>query len=126
MSILHVNLTIISLLQVINYLYFFPVNIDTYKTYKSVFCDIQSSFVNSFGVAQVSILFLIGFMMKRIFTNPDNIELYSKTTYIMIDLCGWIVPICLMVWSFLGKANELTVKCQMGSRSWANGICKYG
>ena len=104
MSILHVHLSVISLIEVANYMYFF----DTKSEEKpGIFCDIQSSIVPSLGVAQVSVLSLIGIMMKNIFNNPDNIESYTKVNYILIIIFGWIIPIVLFILSLIKGINKV-------------------
>ena len=122
MSILHINLTVISLLQAINYMFFFDVDITSdYKSREPSFlCQIQGSMIPSFGVAQISILFLIGFMMKKIFNNPDDIELYTKTTYIILIIFGWLIPIGLFLFSLLGKGTRLTISgfCRPGVNNY--------
>lgn len=107
MSILHIHLSVISLLHVINYMYFFDTEIYYHKDSPGFLCDFQGSIVASLCIAQVTILALIGIMMKTIFNNPEEIETYSKTNKIIIIIFGWVLPIGLFTFSLLQGGNEV-------------------
>ena len=73
MSILHVHLTSISLLQSINYMYFFDNANYTDRENVGTLCNIQSAAVPALAMGQITILAILGYMMKKIFNNPDLI-----------------------------------------------------
>ena len=41
-------------------------------------CNIQSAAVPALAMGQITILAILGYMMKKIFNNPDLIESYTK------------------------------------------------
>ena len=109
MSILHVHLTSISLLQSINYMYFFDNAKYQDKDRENVgtLCNIQSAAVPALAMGQITILAILGYMMKKIFNNPDLIESYTKRNYILIIIFSWILPIILFTISMIIGGNRL-------------------
>ena len=95
MSILHVHLTSISLLRSINYMYFFDNANYPDKENVGTLCNIQSAAVPALAMGQITILAILGYMMKKIFNNPDLIESYTKRNYILIIIFSWILPIII-------------------------------
>ena len=107
MSILHVHLTSISLLQSINYMYFFDNAKFTDRENVGTLCNIQSAAVPALAMGQITILAILGYMMKKIFNNPDLIESYTKRNYILIIIFSWILPIILFTISMIIGGNRL-------------------
>lgn len=107
MSILHVHLTSISLLQSINYMYFFDNANYTDRENVGTLCNIQSAAVPALAIGQITILAILGYMMKKIFNNPDLIESYTKRNYILIIIFSWILPIILFTISMIIGENRL-------------------
>ena len=107
MSILHVHLTSISLLQSINYMYFFDNANYTDRENVGTLCNIQSAAVPALAMGQITILAILGYMMKKIFNNPDLIESYTKRNYILIIIFSWILPIILFTISMIIGGNRL-------------------
>ena len=107
MSILHVHLTSISLLQSINYMYFFDNAKYQNRENVGTLCNIQSAAVPALAMGQITILAILGYMMKKIFNNPDLIESYTKRNYILIIIFSWILPIILFTISMIIGGNRL-------------------
>ena len=88
-------------------MYFFDTEIYYHKESPGFLCEFQGSIVSSLCIAQVTVLALIGIMMKNVFNNPEEIETYSKTNNILIIIFGWVLPIGLFTFSMIQGGNEV-------------------
>ena len=105
-AILHIHLLLFSLLYSIAYFFYFTPN--SYKPEDvPLSCLLQSSVSVFASNAQISVLCLIGFMMKKVFSNPDNIEIYKRMNCILIIILCYFIPGAFFAANFFLKGTNV-------------------
>ena len=106
MTILHIHLLLFSLLYSIAYFFYFKPNSYTQDNVP-LSCVLQSSFSVFASNGQISVLCLIGFMMKKVFQNPQNIEIFRRINCILIIVLCYCIPGLFFAANFFLKGTNV-------------------